>query len=128
MKSKLSSLLSFACAAILLVGCGSKATVGSKCEALDAEAWNSSIWLSAVDAPVLEKWNHDRAADGASWFVSVVKNEGKVTSAKWMTTSLGVYEIYLNGKPVGNEYLKPGFTHVLKTRRSFTYYSRLVGR
>ena len=121
MKSKLSSLLSFACAAVLLVGCGSKATVGSKCEALDAEAWNSSIWLSAVDAPVLEKWNHDRAADGASWFVSVVKNEGKVTSAKWMTTSLGVYEIYLNGKPVGNEYLKPGFTHVLKTRRSFTY-------
>ena len=121
MKSKLSSLLGFACAAILLVSCGSKATVGSKCEALDAEAWNSSIWLSAVDAPVLEKWNHDRAADGASWFVSVVKNEGKVTSAKWMTTSLGVYEIYLNGKPVGNEFLKPGFTHVLKTRRSFTY-------
>ena len=54
MKSKLSSLLSFACAAILLVGCGSKATVGSKCEALDAEAWNSSIWLSAVVARVGE--------------------------------------------------------------------------
>ena len=38
-----------------------------------------------------------------------------------MATSLGVFEIYINGKPIGNEFLKPGFTHVLKTRRSFTY-------
>jgi alpha-L-rhamnosidase len=27
----------------------------------------------------------------------------------------------VNGKPIGQEFLKPGFTHVLKTRRSFTY-------
>ena len=109
-------------ASLVGVGCGSKSDyVGTKCDALDNKAWQSSIWLSAVDAPVLEKWNNDRAADGASWFVSTVKNEQKVVSAKWMTSGLGVYEIYLNGKPVGNEYLKPGFTHVLKTRRSFTY-------
>ena len=109
-------------ASLVGVGCGSKSDyVGTKCEALPGEAWKSSIWLSAVDAPVLEKWDNDRAADGASWFVSVVTNEKRVTSAKWMTSGLGVYEIYLNGEPVGNEYLKPGFTHVLKTRRSFTY-------
>ena len=107
--------------AILCLSCESKTFIGEKVAALDADAWNSSIWLSAKDAPVLEKWNHDRAADGASWFVSTITNEQKVTSAKWMTTGLGVYEIYLNGKPVGNEFLKPGFTHVLKTRRSFTY-------
>ena len=122
MRTKLHLFVVALVAAMFFVGCGSQnAYVGVKSDALADEAWNSSIWLSAVDAPVLEKWNEDRAADGASWFVSTLQNEQKVTSAKWMTTGLGVYEIYLNGEPVGNEYLKPGFTHVLKTRRSFTY-------
>ena len=109
----------------LFVNCSSNAAteVGQLTEALDASAWESSIWISAVDAPVVtnRKETKDRAADGASWFLSTVKNDQKVVAAKWMTTSLGVYEIYLNGVPVGNEYLKPGFTHVFKTRRSFTY-------
>ena len=109
----------------LFVNCSSNAAteVGQLTEALDASAWENSIWISAVDAPVVKdrKQTKDRAADGASWFLSTVKNDQKVVAAKWMTTSLGVYEIYLNGVPVGNEYLKPGFTHVFKTRRSFTY-------
>ena len=111
--------------AAMFVGCASDCAteVGTRAEALDASAWESSIWISAVDAPVVKDraQTKNRAADGASWFASTVKNEQKVVSAKWMTTGLGVYEIYLNGKPVGNEFLKPGFTHVFKTRRSFTY-------
>ena len=95
--------------------------VGTRAEALDASAWEASTWISAVDAPVVTERKGDRAADGASWFVSTVKNEQAVTSAKWMTTSLGVYEIYVNGQSVGTEFLKPGFTDVRKTRRSFTY-------
>ena len=109
----------------LFVNCSSNVAteVGQLTEALDASAWDNSIWISAVDAPVVTNRSEtkDRAADGASWFLSTVKNDQKVVAAKWMTTSLGVYEIYLNGVPVGNEYLKPGFTHVFKTRRSFTY-------
>ena len=38
-----------------------------------------------------------------------------------MTTSLGVHEIYVNGQRVGDEFLKPGFTHYLKTKVAFTY-------
>ena len=38
-----------------------------------------------------------------------------------MTTGLGVYELYVNGKLIGEEILKPGFTHPYKTKRSFTY-------
>ena len=127
MKTKLRLLSGFVAVitTILMVGCAANtsAPVGKKVDALDASAWESSIWLSAVDAPVVTNRGEtkDRAADGASWFLSTVKNEQKVVAAKWMTTSLGVYEIYLNGAPVGNEYLKPGFTHVFKTRRSFTY-------
>ena len=95
--------------------------VGVRTDALDCCAWNNSQWISAVDAPVATGKKLTRAADGAAWFLSTVKNDQTVTSAKWMTTALGVYEIYVNGKPVGEEFLKPGFTHRAKTRYSFTY-------
>jgi alpha-L-rhamnosidase len=126
MRKRIGYLAGFA-SAILLVSTacsspGETATVvGQKTDALDASAWNASKWISAVDAQVVHGTNDGRAADGSSWFVSTVKNEKKVTSAKWMTAGLGVYELYLNGKPVGNEFLKPGFTHYAKTKRSFTY-------
>ena len=124
-KFRLFTILAAFLTAGLFVNCGSNAAteVGQLTEALDASAWDNSIWISAVDAPVVTNRSEtkDRAADGASWFLSTVKNDQKVVAAKWMTTSLGVYEIYLNGVPVGKEYLKPGFTHVFKTRRSFTY-------
>ena len=92
--------------------------------ALDAKLWERSEWIAAPDAPVFSGKieNGSRAADGTSWFVRELENEGEVASAKWMTSGLGVYELYVNGKPVGQgEALKPGFTHVRKTRRSFTY-------
>ena len=94
---------------------------------LNPSAWDSSEWISAADAPVLtgEVVNGDqsncRSADGASWFVSTVVNGKKVKSARWMTAGLGVYELYINGVPIGDEVLKPGFTHYAKTKVSFTY-------
>lgn len=77
--------------------------------------------ISAVNAQVVHGTNDWQATDGSSWFVSTVKNEKKVASAKWMTAGLGIYELYLNGRPVGNEFLKLGFTYYAKTKRSFTY-------
>ena len=108
---------------LLLTGCAapSASEYGKWAEALDASAWESSQWISVVDAPVVTGKTTDnknnRAADGASWFVSVVKNEQQVVAAKWMTTGLGVYEIYVNGKPIGKEFMKPGYTHYAKTRQ-----------
>ena len=110
-----------------LVACTSQPTSDrySMVDALESSAWDASQWISVVDAPVVEGVVYEpgnwRSADGANWFVSVVKNDGKVTSAKWMTTALGVYELYVNGEVVGDEILKPGFTHYAKTKRSFTY-------
>ncbi len=107
----------------LLAGCTAEQTkrVGVRTEALDGSVWSESQWISVVDAPVVTGKHLTRAADGANWFLSTIKNEQAVISAKWMTTALGVYELYVNGKPVGEEFLKPGFTHREKTRRSFTY-------
>ena len=112
----------FAALAAVLAACSTQgpAEVGKKTDALDAAAWEASAWISAADAPVAKVTGY-LAADGASWFVSPVRNEKKVVSATWMTTGLGVYQLFLNGVPVGAEVLKPGFTHYAKTRRSFTY-------
>ncbi len=111
-----------ATALLLAVGCSTTIErVGVRTEALDDAAWQSSKWISVVDAPVVTEKNAKRAADGANWFLTTITNEKAVTSAKWMATSLGVHEIYVNGKPVGNEFLKPGFTHREKRRHSFTY-------
>ena len=70
--------------------------VGKRTDALEASAWNESKWISATDAPVAKGHNNGLAADGASWFVSTVKNEQEVISAKWMTAGLGIYELYVN--------------------------------
>jgi len=96
---------------------------GQLVSALDNSCWEESVWISAADAPVFERLvkDGDRAADGSSWFVSSFSNQGKVVSAKWMTTGLGIYELYVNGKPIGDEFLKPGFTHYAKTKISYTY-------
>ena len=93
-----------------MVACTKQATVtevGTKTSALDDSAWKESQWISVVDAPVVTGRANEvyRAADGASWFLSSVKNEGKVVSAKWMTAGLGVYSLYVNGKPVGEQIL-----------------------
>ena len=99
MKTRFSLLTSLAAmaVAVLMMGCATKpaAEVGKKVDALDASAWGASKWISAADAPVVKERQGDRAADGASWFVSTIKNEQKVVSAKWMTTGLGFIEIVI---------------------------------
>ena len=131
MKRKINFMGCMAVAAALAVitGCAPKKQqygqrVYAIADALADEAWGLSKWISVVDAPVVEgkiEGDKELSADGASWFVSNVKNEAKVKKAVWITAGLGVYELYVNGKPIGEEILKPGFTHHDKTKRSFTY-------
>ncbi len=108
---------------LLLTGCGVSSEKGKLVEALNQASWQGSEWISVVNAPIVTNTVNDgsRAADGANWFVSTVKNPKKVVSAKWMTSGLGIYHLQVNGVAVGNEVLKPGFTHPQKTKRSFTY-------
>lgn len=126
MKEKITAALWACMVWACVAGCASSEgpVFGQRVEALDPAAWDCSQWISAVDAPVVAGPVHgdnERAADGASWFVSTVTNDRKVASARWMTSGLGVYELYVNGKLIGEEILKPGFTHYAKTKRSFTY-------
>ena len=124
MKKRKLLLLGVVCAALYACSTDQTNESGKRVSALDDAAWNHSEWISVANAPVITgeiNGSNERAADGAAWFVSVVRNEKEITSARWMTTGLGVYELYVNGKLIGEEILKPGFTHPYKTKRTFTY-------
>ena len=103
--------------------CNAQQTVGKLIDYRPVECWGGVDWISAADAQVVTGKVVDgtRAADGASWFVSKPRNSKKVKQARWITTALGTYELYVNGKLVGNEVLKPGFTHYEKTKYAFAY-------
>ena len=106
---------------------------------LSKDDWNGSQWISAVDSKVRveEMKVHNshgpkqEAEDGTSCFVKNVANGKAVKEAFWTVAGLGVFEAYVNGKPVSRkckcsgkefrDFLKPGFTHNAKTKHSFTY-------
>ncbi len=124
MKLKTKPFLSAIATLAIVCSCCNLSVTGVRTDALEDAAWQTSEWISAADAEVVTgKINGKNflAADGASWFWSSVTNDKDVVSAKWMTAGLGVYDIYLNGRLVGLEILKPGFTHNAKTKYSFTY-------
>jgi len=100
------------------------------------DLWAGSQWISAADAREAteeERTKRQVAAAGTSCFVKEVPNGKAVTEAWWTVAGLGVFEAYVNGEPVSRkgcraaggalvrDALKPGFTHVKKTRYSFTY-------
>lgn len=118
------SFLTGGCMMLPSVSYAQNKTVGARADALPDSLWKQSVWIAAANAPVVKgavSGNNVRSADGSSWFLSTVSNGKKVKKAVWMTTGLGVYKLYVNGNPVGQENLKPGFTHPEKTKRSFTY-------
>ena len=103
--------------------CNAQQTVGKLIDHHLNKPWRESVWISAKDAQVVTGKVVDgtRAADGASWFVSKPRNAKKVKQAVWVTSGLGTYELYINGQLVGDEVLKPGFTHYEKTKYAFAY-------
>jgi len=113
--------------AALLIGCksASNSQLATRTAALDNSVWNSAQWISAANAPVVKgRVTGDKnncSAEGASWFLTTIRNEQKVVAARWMTAGLGVYDLFVNGQRIGDEVLKPGFTHYQKTKRTFTY-------
>jgi len=100
--------------------------------ALDPGAWNASLWIAAPDAQKAsaEDKKLQRSAPGTSCFVKTVRNDKTVTAAWWSVAGLGVFEAYVNGKPISRKLpcgkeirdaLKPGFTHSRKTKYAYTY-------
>lgn len=116
-------LFAVAAAASLNAIAASSAICGIRTKELPGKYWNESEWISAKDARTLDETGKRDwlAAPGASYFQKKIVNAKTVKKVRWMTSGLGVYEIFLNGRTVGREILKPGYTHANKTKLSFTY-------
>ena len=84
--------------------------------------WNGSEWIAVAgaDQTLSDEMRKRRCAmPGASCFAKRTENVKPVREAWWTVTGQGVFQAYVNGKPLPG-FLKPGFDHVLKTRHSFT--------
>ena len=100
------------------------ATGPTRMREVAADSDYASEWISAADAPVADKDARRRkqAPTGTSWFFATVENAGEVRKAEWAVSGLGVFEAFVNGWRIGGWHaLKPGFTHVRKTRNYFVY-------
>ena len=85
--------------------------------------WNGSEWIALPGQDVIfsNKVGKFKSVPGTSCFVKEFDLGSGVAEAVWTVTGQGVFEAYVNGVRVGNDFLKPGFTHVFKTRHAFTY-------
>ncbi|MCR5753005.1 MAG: glycoside hydrolase family 78 protein [Kiritimatiellae bacterium] len=85
--------------------------------------WSGSDWIAVPNAVTdvsREVRRHRRAMPGSSCFAKRLRNGKDVKEAWWTVTGQGVFQAYVNGRPLPG-FLKPGFDHVLKTRHSFTF-------
>ena len=88
-----------------------------------ADDWNGSDWIAVPGCEIITSNNVPKthfAAPGTSCFFKKIANGKTVKEAYWTVTGQGAFQAYVNGKPLP-DVLKPGFTHVFKTRHSFTY-------
>ena len=70
---------------------------------LEQSLWSASY--IGMDDITTEKKSHP-----AQYFRKEFKTDKKIRSARVYVTSLGVYELYLNGQKVGKDLFTPGFT------------------
>ncbi len=91
---------------------------------LAADDWKGTAWIAVPGQSVISAENapkDERSVPGTSCFVKAFDLGANVKEAYWTVTGQGVFEAYVNGARVGSDFLKPGFTHVFKTRDAFTY-------
>ena len=81
---------------------------------LDISLW-SAKWITSID-------NEKLGVNGPSnYFRKEFTVTKKLSSARVYITSLGLYELYLNGKKVGNDLFTPGWTSYKKRLQYQTY-------
>jgi alpha-L-rhamnosidase len=91
---------------------------------LTADDWKGSEWIAVPGQAVISSNTvpkNERSVPGTSCFVKALDLGANVKAAYWTVTGQGVFDVFVNGTRVGSDFLKPGFTHVFKTRHAFTY-------
>ena len=91
---------------------------------LAADDWKGSEWIAVPGQEIIlpdKAPKNERSVPGTSCFAKRLALGPNVKEAYWTVTGQGVFEAFVNGARVGSDFLKPGFTHVFKTRHAFTY-------
>lgn len=81
---------------------------------------NNKYVLNGLNQPVLIMADPSRNASGMLRTEFTAKGK-KIKKARLYATSRGIYELYLNGEKIGNEYFSPGLTQYDKTQLYQTY-------
>lgn len=81
---------------------------------LDPSVWSASY--IAMDDITTEKKSHP-----SQYFRNEFSTQKSIQSARVYVTSLGVYELYINGNKVGDDLFTPGFTSYNKRLQYQTY-------
>jgi len=82
---------------------------------LELESWTAS-WITLPN----EK-EYDGSSRPAHYYRNEFSVSKKIKTARVYTTSLGVYELFLNGEKVGDELFSPGWTSYNKRLQYQTY-------
>ena len=83
----------------------------------DDTAWSASKTLAPFGGG---PWGRPEAGSAPAYLRTHFRT-AKPKRARIYATALGLYELWLNGKKVGNEYLTPGFTDYRKRLQVQTY-------
>lgn len=78
----------------------------------DTNLWNCAEWIDVPSSKEVTKEERDmqRSAAGTSCFVKCLAFTNTVKEAIWSVTANGCFDVFVNGKRVGDDVLKPGFT------------------
>ena len=99
---------------------------------VDTNGWRGSVWIEDPKAPqrdmafvrkpkgIGQDGGYD-APKGTSWFRKAFASPKPVKEAFWTVTALGVFDAYVNGRAVGSDFLKPGYTSHFHRRHALTY-------
>ncbi len=69
---------------------------------------NSDLWKASYIG--MDDFTTEKKSHPSQFFRKEFKTRKPIKSARVYVTSLGLYELYLNGKKVGNDLFTPGFT------------------
>lgn len=97
----------------------------ASCTTLGGHAvdWTGVAWISAPDAREAtdEEKKAEKAPEGTSIFARDIVNAKPLSKVVVSASGLGVFNVYANTSRIGEEILKPGFTHNRKTKYAYSW-------
>jgi alpha-L-rhamnosidase len=80
---------------------------------------DTSHRISAIDSDVFMMTNPSRNA--MPMLRTIFSSKSSIAKARLYITARGIYEVFINGKRIGNDYFNPGLTQYNKTHLYQTY-------